>query len=157
MRVLLLLFLLTGCSVTRFYQGPAVSAELQNNEKNLSIVVASVEADFAMKSTFMGQFQQKGKDPFIKENLDQKLVELREKKEILVTKTQELLKTNHQLLKQVSTKSKIKEGDPVFRNLEKFADHKDEALTELLEHFAAYKKTSEEFEKLAFFTKMVQR
>lgn len=157
MRTLLLLFLLTGCSVTRFYQGPAVSAELANNEKSLAIVVESVNSDFAQKSAFMGKIHERAKDPFIMENLDQKLIELKERKQVLVTKTESLLKANNQLLREVSRKNEIKEGDPIFRSLENFADKKDEAIGELMKDLAAYRKSSAEFEKLAFFTKMVKR
>lgn len=157
MRVLLLLVLLTGCSVTRFYQGPAVSTELRKNEKNLSLVAVSVEEDFKQKSTFMSQFQKKGKDTFIMENLDEKLVELKERKLSLISKADALLKANNDLLEQVGDKNKITEGDPVFRDLENFATKKDQALLDLMKELAAYKKTSKEFEKLAFFTKMVKR
>lgn len=157
MRTLLLLLLLTGCSVTRFYQGPAVSAELAKNEKSLAIVVESVTSDFAQKSAFMTKIHERGKDPFIMENLDQKLTELKARKQILITKTESLLKANNQLLLEVNKKNEIKEGDPVFKNLETFADKKDVAIGELMKDLAAYKKSSAEFEKLAFFTKMVKR
>ena len=157
MRILILLFLLTGCSVTRFYQGPAVSQELKKNETSLELVKETLEADYEQKEDFLEQFQVRGKDPFIKEGLDQKLTEMRLKREAVLQRMSHIKELNSGLLGKVEKKSKISEGDPVFKAIENFADDKDRELSVLMKEFTNYKKASEEFEKLAFFTKMVKR
>jgi hypothetical protein len=155
-KTLLMLILLTGCSMARYYQGPAVTQELKKNETNLGLVVASIEADFQQKQTFMDQFHEKGKDPFIMQNLDQKMDELNLQRNLVMQKSESIRQLNGKLMKKVGDKSKIREGDPVFSAIEDFAENKNEVLTELMKEFVTYKKVSEEFEKLAFFTKMVK-
>jgi hypothetical protein len=157
MKVLLLsLFFLTSCSVARYYQGPALTQELRKNATSLELVMATIETDFEQKETFLEQFQVKGKDPFIKENLDQKLDEMKGKREAVIRRMSYIRNMNNGLLSKVENKSKIKEGDPVFREIENFADDKDRELSVLMKEFANYQKASEEFEKLAFFTRMVK-
>lgn len=157
MKVLLLgLFFLTSCSVARYYQGPAISQELRKNATSLEIVMTTIETDFEQKETFMEQFQVRGKDPFIKENLDQKLDEMKEKREVLLRRMSHIRNLNNGLLTKVENKTKITEGDPIFKAIETFADDKDRELSVLMKEFANYRKASEEFEKLAFFTKMVK-
>ncbi|MFL5786050.1 MAG: hypothetical protein ACJ76H_15640 [Bacteriovoracaceae bacterium] len=157
MRALLILIFLTGCSVARFYQGPAVSQELRKNETSLGLVVNQVESDFQQKANFVDNFHEKGKDPFIMKNLDMKLEEMKTHREIVIRTTDQIRKLNDHLLTKVEDKKKIREGDPAFKAIEDFADKKDEALSELLKEVANYKKSSEEFEQLAFFTKLVKR
>lgn len=157
MKVLLLsLFFLTSCSVARYYQGPAVSQELRKNATSLELVMATVESDFEQKVNFVEQFQLKGKDPFIKENLDQKLGEMKAKREAVIRRMGYIRNLNNGLLGKVEKKSKITEGDPIFNAIENFADDKNRELSVLMKEFANYQKASEEFEKLAFFTRMVK-
>ena len=73
---LLALLFLSSCSTARYYQGPAVSQELRKNATSLELVIASVETDYKSKKEFMHQFHNTGKDPFILENLDNKLAEM---------------------------------------------------------------------------------
>lgn len=157
MRLLILCFFLAGCSMTRFYQGPAVSQELKKNATSLELVKATIETDFEQKETFLEQFQLRGKDPFIKEGLDEKLSEMRLKREAVLQRMSHISQLNNGLLGKVEKKSKISEGDPVFKAIENFAEKKDRELSVLMKDFVNYKKASEEFEKLAFFTRMVKR
>jgi len=157
MRLLFLCFFLIGCSSTRFYQGPAVSQELRKNATSLELVMATIETDFEQKENFLEQFQVKGKDPFIKEGLDQKLSEMKQKRQAVINRMSHIKELNDGLLGKVEKKKKITEGDPVFKAIENFADDKDRELSVLMKEFANYRKASEEFEKLAFFTRMVKR
>jgi hypothetical protein len=157
MKALLILIFLTGGSVARFYQGPAVSQELRKNETSLGLVVNQVESDFQQKASFVDKFHEKGKDPFIMKNLDLKLEEMKTHREIVMRTTDQIRKLNDHLLTKVEDKKKIREGDPAFKAIEDFADKKDQALSELLKDVANYKKSSVEFEQLAFFTKLVKR
>ncbi len=154
---LLALLLFTSCSTARYYQGPAVSQELRKNATSLELVIVSVESDFNSKKQFMDQFHNNGKDPFIMENLDQKLAEMEAKREVVISRTAHIRNLNGELIKKVGDKTKIKENDPVFNEIETFASDKDKELNVLMRDFANYRKASEEFEKLAFFTKMVKR
>jgi hypothetical protein len=154
---LLALLFLTSCSTARYYQGPAVSQELRKNATSLELVIASVETDFKAKEEFMGKFHIKGKDPFIMENLDQKLAEMNAKREVVISRTAHIRKLNGELIQKVGNKFKIKDSDPVFQEIETFASDKDKELNVLMRDFTNYRKASEEFEKLAFFTKMVKR
>ena len=154
---LLALLLLSSCSVARYYQGPAVSQELRKNATSLELVIASVETDFNSKKQFMDQFHNNGKDPFIMENLDQKLAEMEAKREVVISRTSHIRNLNGELIRKVGDKTKIKENDPVFNEIETFASEKNRELNVLMRDFANYRKASEEFEKLAFFTKMVKR
>ncbi len=154
---LLFLLFLSSCSTARYYQGPSVSQELRKNATSLELVIASVETDFKAKEQFMDQFHSRGKDPFIMENLDQKLAEMNAKKEVVISRTAHIRKLNGELIQKVGNKSKIKDNDPVFKEIEEFASDKDKELNVLMRDFANYRKASEEFEKLAFFTKMVKR
>jgi hypothetical protein len=155
MRALLVLVFLGGCSLGRYYQGLAVSQELRKNATSLELVIASVETDFEQKEQFLDQFHVKGKDPFIKENLDQKLKEMNLRREV-IEKSAHIRNLNNGLLNKIENKSKIKESDPEFRAIENFANNKDKELSFLMKEFSSYKKASEEFEKLAFFTRMVK-
>ncbi len=154
---LLALLLLGSCSTARYYQGPAVSQELRKNATSLELVIVSVETDFNAKKAFMDQFHTRGKDPFIMENLDKKLAEMEAKREVVISRTAHIRNLNGELIKKVGAKSKIKENDPVFEEIETFASDKDKELNFLMREYVNYKKASEEFEKLAFFTKMVKR
>lgn len=157
MHLLLFFLFLIGCSSTRFYQGPAVTHELRKNATSLELVLANIESDFKQKEEFLEKFQVKGKDPFIKEGLSQKLYEMKLRRETFMNKMSHIGELNSGLLGKVKEKKKISEGDPVFEAIESFADTKDRELAVLMKDFANYRKASEEFEKLAFFTKMVKR
>ncbi|MES2528400.1 MAG: hypothetical protein V4598_15050 [Bdellovibrionota bacterium] len=155
--ILLALLFISSCSSARYYQGPAVSQELRKNATSLQLVVASVDTDYFSKQEFLNQFQQRGKDPFITENLNRKLAEMEMKREAVISRTDHIRNLNGELIRKVGSKSKIRENDPVFEEIETFATDKDKELNVLMKDFANYKKASEEFEKLAFFTKMVKR
>jgi hypothetical protein len=154
---LLALLFLSSCSATRYYQGTAVNRELRKNATSLELVIASVETDFNAKEEFADKLHGKGNDPYIIENLDKKLAEMEEKREAVIFTTAHIRDLNGELIRKVGNKTKIKENDPVFKEIDTFANNKDRELNILMRDFANYKKASEEFEKLAFFTKMVKR
>jgi hypothetical protein len=154
---LLALLFLSSCSVARYYQGTAVNRELRKNATTLELVIASVETDFKAKEEFADKFHGKGKDPYIIENLDKKLAEMEEKREAVIFTMAYIRDLNGELIRKVGNKTKIKENDPVFQEIETFAHNKERELNILMKDFANYKKASEEFEKLAFFTTMVKK
>ena len=156
-KILLSLLLITSCATKRFYQGPAVTQELRKNATSLELVITSIESDFKEKQTFLKRFEVKGKDPFITENLETKLAEMNMKREAVLAKSFNIREENNSLLHKVENKSKIKEGDSEFRAIENFAVKKDQELSGLIKEFGEYRKASAEFEKLAFFTRMVKR
>ncbi len=156
-KILLSLLLITSCATKRFYQGPAVTQELRKNATSLELVITSIESDFKEKQTFLKRFEVKGKDPFITENLETKLAEMNMKREAVLAKSFNIREENNSLLHKVENKSKIKEGDSEFRAIENFAEKKDQELSGLIKEFGEYRKASAEFEKLAFFTRMVKR
>lgn len=157
MRLLLLCFLLAGCSMTHFYQGQAVTQELKKNAIGLRLVQSTIDSDFQQKETFLKEIVKTGKDPFIREGLDQKLLEMKTKREAVLQKMSHIQNLNDGLIEQVENKNKISENDPVFGEIENFATVKNLELSILMNEFANYKKASIEFEKLAFFTRMVKR
>ncbi len=120
-------------------------------------MITSIESDFKEKEKFLERFEVKGKDPFISENLESKLAEMNLKREGVLAKSFNIRDENNGLLQKVENKAKIPEGDPVFRAIENFAESKDRALAGLIKEFSEYRKASSEFEKLAFFTRMVKR
>lgn len=155
--ILLSLLLITSCATKRFYQGPAVTQELRKNATSLELVITSIESDFNEKASFLKRFEIKGKDPFITENLENKLAEMNLKREAILSKSFTIRDENNGLLHKVENKSMIKEGEPEFRAIENFAESKDKELSGLIKDFSEYRKASAEFEKLAFFTRMVKR
>lgn len=157
MKFLLLLLLVTGCSVTRFYQGPSVAEELKKNEQGLSLVIAKVEDDFRQKQEFVGRFEKTGNDPFIQDSLATMLQELEVRKNVLSSRADQILSRNGDLIEEIGDKKKIGENDPVFERLEEFARTKDQSLQEIMNELFAYRKAAQEFEKIAFFTKLVKR
>jgi hypothetical protein len=156
MKTLLLLFILLGCSSNRFYQGPAVAQELRINEAALGLVMVSLQTDFEAKQTFFNNVRKISRDQFIMRSLNVKFRELKLSKEALMETTSYIKDLNEKLLKRVSEKDKIREGDPAFRAIENFAVDKEGQLAKLQKEYVIYEKTADEFENLAYYTRMVK-
>lgn len=130
-----------------------MSQELIKNEKNLDLVLYSVESDFEEKQHFYRLLN--SKDTFIMKILGAKFDELETRRENVVHATTVLQSLNRKLLKEVEQEENIKEGGQVFRNIEIFADDKVRLMGSLRSQCESYERASEEFAKIAFFTKMV--
>ena len=154
--ILLFLLVLASCSMVRFYQGPALSQELRKNATSLELVATAVESDFQQKVTFFSRYQEKGHDSYIKTNLREKLRELEQGKLAVLHQADHLRELNDGLLRKVADRKVIREGDPDFMAIESFAGNKDQAVNSLINEYGKYQRISAEFEKLAFFTRMVK-
>ncbi len=156
MKTVLLLILLLGCAARKFYQGPEVAQELRINEAALGLVMVNLQTDFETKQNYFHEVKKKTHDKFIMQSLNLKFRELEETKEMVLRRTAYLKGLNGKLLDKVSEKEKIREGEPAFEAIESFASKKVRQLEILQKEYANYEKTAEEFENLAFYTRMVK-
>lgn len=159
MKLLFLLFLSVGCSVAKFYRAPEVKQELQKNAVHLETLTALVEQDFLDKQTFLKKYaeENKGKSNFVLEDLAWRLNNMKEKKELILSKTAYIKEANSELLNVLSAKKVVKEGEPEFKKIESFSKISSTDGKELLSDYHRYKDASEDFVKFALITGNVIR
>lgn len=152
--IFLLLFIITGCSTTRFYRAADVSHELKNNSQQLTYLTAKVENDFQDKEAFYQNYykESSNKDNYILGDLAYRLNDLKLKRDSILSRSHTIKKINDSLLSKMERKKKIQEGDPIYQDIEAFAVITQRDAKKLYEDYAVYKKTSNEFAKFAMFT-----
>ena len=152
--IFLLLFLITGCSVTRFYHAADVSHELKNNSQQLTYMAAKVENDFQDKEAFYQNYYKESpkKDSYILGDLAYRLNDLKMKRDSILSKSMTIKKINDSLLSKIETKKKISENDPEYQDIEAFAVITQRDAKKLYEDYAVYKTSSNEFATFAMFT-----
>lgn len=155
MRYLILLFILSGCSTSRFYSSSALSEELKKNEMGLMLITDTLLADYQQNEKLLSELKKQTQSPFIIENLDQKLGLIASQKESFLKVTSHLRKKNEKLIRKVNGKEKIRQGDPIFREIENFAEDKNKEQVELIQELEKYQKASEEFKQLTLDSRMV--
>ncbi len=150
----LVLFLLGGCSVSRFYHAADVSHELKKNSDQLTWMAAKVENDFQDKEAFFKNFHKESpnKESYIVGDLAYRLNDLKLKRDHILSKSMFIKKVNDGLLQKMEKKSKIQETDPVYKEIEDFAVITQNDAKKLFEDFGKYKAASNEFATFAMFT-----
>lgn len=159
MRLLLVLFLSVGCSVSKFYRAPEVASELKKNEIHLQTLASKVEQDFQDKEAFLKKYAQenKGKNIFLVEDLAWRLQNMKQKKEAVLSKSAYIKEANSELLSVLSEKKVVKEEDPEFEKIESFSEITSSEGEELLTEYHRYQDASQDFVKFAMFTGNVIR
>lgn len=155
MKILFLsLFLFTGCSVNRFYRASDVTKELKNNASQLNMIAWTVDKDYQDKAAFFSNYQKeaKNKDSFIIQDLYWRLTELKNKRDLIMQKSQTLKAVNDGLLVELDRKKEVKESDPSYRKIENFAKATGPEVKVLFGEYSNYKTASTEFAQFALFT-----
>lgn len=159
MKLLLILFLSVGCSVSKYYRAPEVATELKKNEIHLKTLTTKVQKDFQDKEAFLKNYAQnsKGKNSFLMTDLAWRLQVMKEKKETILSKSSLIKEANTELLNVLGEKSVVKEGDPEFKKIEKFSNITDSEGKTLISDYQQYQSASQDFVRFALFTGNVIR
>jgi hypothetical protein len=159
MKLLFVLFLTVGCSVAKFYRAPEVTSELKRNEIHLQTLMSKVEQDFQDKEAFLKSYAQdnKGKNAFLVSDLAWRLQNMKEKKEVILSKSAYIQEANSELLNVLNEKKVVKENDPEFEKIESFSEISSSEGKELLTEYHRYQDASLDFVKFAMFTGNVIR
>lgn len=152
--IYLVLFLLGGCTVARYYQASDVSLELKKNSQQLTALTFQVERDFSDKEAFYENYYKENpkKDNFILGDLAYRLNDLKIRKDSILSKSQSIKKVNDELLTKIQNKKRIQETDPEYQDIEAFAVINQRDAKGLFEDFSKYRSASNEFATFALFT-----
>lgn len=148
------LLLITGCSVSKFYRTSDVTKELKKNASQLNLIAWSVDKDYQDKAAFYSNYHRdaKNKDTFILQDLYWRLAELKNKRDFIMRKSNDLKAFNDGLLTELDDMKEVRETDPAYKKIETFAKTTGPEVRALFSEYANYKTSSTEFAKFALFT-----
>ena len=156
MRLLLLwMLLITGCTTTRVYRVSELRQVLQENAIKLAILETDIEKDYLEKEAFYQSYrkEQNNKRSFMLDDLNYRIRDLNHKKDLILKRTQAVRTKNEHLLVHLEHKSKIKETDRVFEEIEDFADSSQKDTTILFKELIHYRSASDDFTRFAMIVK----
>ena len=152
MRLLLLwMLLITGCTTTRVYRVSELRQVLQENAIKLAILETDIEKDYLEKEAFYQNYRKEKNNQrsFMMDDLNYRIRDLNTKKDHILKRTQKVRTKNEHLLVHLENKSKIKETDHVFEEIEDFADSSQKDTAILFRELIHYRTASDDFTRFA--------
>lgn len=148
------MLLITGCTTTRVYRVSDLRQVLQENAIKLAILETDIERDYLEKEAFYQSYRKKQKNQrsFMLDDLNYRIRDLNAKKDIILKRTQSVRTKNEHLLTHLENKSKIKETDHVFEEIEAFADSSQKDTTVIFKELVHYRSASDDFARFAMIT-----
>lgn len=156
MRLLLIwMLLITGCTTTRVYRVSELRQVLQENAIKLAVLETDIERDYLEKEAFYQSYRKKQKNQrsFMLDDLNYRIRDLNAKKDIILKRTHAVRTKNEHLLAHLENKSKIKETDHVFDEIEAFADSSQKDTTVIFRELIHYRSASDDFTRFAMIVK----
>ena len=152
--LLLALFLVSGCSVSKSYRTTDVTQELNQYAIQLHTISWTVERDYLEKQAFFNNFYHEGKNKnsFIIQDLAYRLAELKKKKDSILSRSKSLSSVNDKLLIELSNKNEVSRTDPAFEKIKNLSKVTRPEVNTLISDYQSYKTASTNFSKFAYFT-----
>lgn len=144
---ILFFFLLTSCSVAKYYRAPEVKKELEKNALHLEAMVKYVNNDFLYKEATYKEFLKSNqkKNLFLREDLLWRLHDIRNKKDSLLQKGFAIQARNLELIQNLESKKNVSENDPVFDEIEAFSKIAEKEGSDLIRDLVEYQNASRNF------------
>lgn len=153
---LTLLFLQACASQpTQVFKGDELVEQLERNHEQLDLITAQVQGDYNDKEMFTKVYveQKLVKNDFVKQDLYWRLSDLKNRRDEIIKKADELRLKNDHLTRLVGEKKEIKSTDKTFKDIEHFSDTATKEAKTLFEEFEGYKTATKAFVDFAMLTR----